>query len=160
MGIENKNPEEEVEGVVDLEAELISALEELRKYKRMDKQLKIKVTEFEEKNYDSERMIVDLKNQLQKSNKGENSLEQQLKTREQELEKVEAEIVLLRKKIDEESFQSKFVSSSKTLDDILSCQSSSSNKTRLGYDKGMKSNNPLPQYKMETKIVMLMYSKT
>ena len=37
MGIENKIPEEEVEGVVDLEVELVSALEELGKYKRMYK---------------------------------------------------------------------------------------------------------------------------
>ena len=37
MEIENKTPEEEVEGVVDLEAELVSALEELGKYKRMYK---------------------------------------------------------------------------------------------------------------------------
>ena len=35
MGIENKIAEEEVEGLVDLEAELVSALEELGKYKTM-----------------------------------------------------------------------------------------------------------------------------
>ena len=35
MGIENKFAKEEVEGVVDLEAELASALEELMKYKKM-----------------------------------------------------------------------------------------------------------------------------
>ena len=35
MGMKNKISEEEVEGVVDLEVELISALEELRKYKKM-----------------------------------------------------------------------------------------------------------------------------
>ena len=37
MGIQKKIPEEEVEGVVDLEAELVSALEELGKCKRMYK---------------------------------------------------------------------------------------------------------------------------
>ena len=37
MGIENKIPEDKVEGVVDLEAKLVSALEELGKYKRMYK---------------------------------------------------------------------------------------------------------------------------
>ena len=35
MGIKSENPEEELKGVVDLEVELISSLEELRKYKRM-----------------------------------------------------------------------------------------------------------------------------
>ena len=34
IGVENNILEEEVEGVVDLEAELVSALEELGKYKR------------------------------------------------------------------------------------------------------------------------------
>ena len=37
MGVENKIPEDEIEGVVDLEAELVSSLEELGKYKRMYK---------------------------------------------------------------------------------------------------------------------------
>ena len=37
MGIENKIPEEEVEGVVYLESKLINAHEELEKYKRMYK---------------------------------------------------------------------------------------------------------------------------
>ena len=41
MGIENKIPEEETEGVVDLEVELVSALEELGKYKRSTKKKKI-----------------------------------------------------------------------------------------------------------------------
>ena len=92
----------------------------------------------EEKSNDTERIIANLKNQLQEARKVENNLEQQLKKRKQELEKYEAELVLLGKKIDEESFQSKFVSNSKTLDDILSCQRSSSNKTGLYYGKGMK----------------------
>ena len=35
MGIKNKIHEEEVEGVVELEEELVNALEELGKYKRM-----------------------------------------------------------------------------------------------------------------------------
>ena len=35
MGIKNKIPEEEVEGVVYLEQELVSAIEELWKYKGM-----------------------------------------------------------------------------------------------------------------------------
>ena len=62
------------------------------------------------------------------------NLEQQLKKREKELKKFEAELILLIKKTNEESFQSKFKSSSKTLDDILSCQRSSSNKNGLDYD--------------------------
>ena len=59
------------------------------------------MTEFEEKNNDAERIIVDIK-------KVENNLERQLKNRERELEKFKDELILLRKKTNEESFQSKF----------------------------------------------------
>ena len=44
----------------------------------------------------------------------------------------------LRKKFDEESIKSKFENSSKTLDDILSSQIPSRDKSRLGYDKENK----------------------
>ena len=54
--------------------------------------------EFEEKNNDAEIIIANLKNQLQEARKVENNLEQQLKKRDQELEKFEAELILLRKK--------------------------------------------------------------
>ena len=96
------------------------------------------MTEFEEKNNDAEIPIVDLKNQFREAKNDENNLEQQLKKREQELEKYEVELILLRKKANEESFQSKFKRSPKTQDDILICQRSSKNKARLGYDNGKK----------------------
>ena len=79
------------------------------------------MTEFEEKNNDIERTIVDLKNQLQEAKKVKNNLKWQLKKIVKELEKFEAEMILLRRKTNEESFQSKLKSNSKTLDDILSC---------------------------------------
>ena len=53
MEIDNKIPEEEIEGVVGLEAELINALEESRKYKRVYTKIKIHVTKFEDKNNDA-----------------------------------------------------------------------------------------------------------
>ena len=96
------------------------------------------MTKFEEKNNDAEIIIANFKNHLQEVKKVENNLEQQLNEREQELEKFEAEFILLRKKTNEESFQSKFKSSSKTMDDILSCQRSFNNKIGLGYGKGRK----------------------
>ena len=118
------------------------------------------MTEVEKKNNDTEIFVADLKNQLQEAKKVENSITQQLKKREKELEKYEAELVLLRKMINAESFQSKFVSSSKNLDDILSCRRSSSNKIGLGYDKGMKSKKSSPTIQDGNKRIMLMYSKT
>ena len=50
--------------MVDLEAELGNSLEELGKYKRMYKKSKTHIAEFEEKNNDIERIIVDLKNKI------------------------------------------------------------------------------------------------
>ena len=58
--------------------------------------------EFEEKNKDVERMIDDLKNQVLEVERVENNLEQQLKRRIQEHERLEQEIMHLRNKLDEE----------------------------------------------------------
>ena len=96
------------------------------------------MTESEQKNNDVERIIVDLKSQLQEAKKVENNLEHEFKKREKELEKFKAKLILLGKNTNEESLQSKFKSSSKTLDDILSFQRSSSNKNGLGYEKENK----------------------
>ena len=64
MGLESQISEEKIEGVADLEAEHVSALEELGKYKRMYKKSKTHMAEFEEKNNDAKRIIVDLKNKF------------------------------------------------------------------------------------------------
>ena len=96
------------------------------------------MTEFEEKNNDVERIIGDLKNKLQEAKKVENNLERKFKKREKELENFEAEMILLKRNTDEEPFQSKFKNNSKTLDGILSCQRSFSNKIGLGYGKEKK----------------------
>ena len=58
-----------------LEEELINAHEELEKYKNMYKKSKNHMIEFEEKNNDAERMIVDLKNQILEVKRAENNLE-------------------------------------------------------------------------------------
>ena len=91
--------------------------------------------EFEEKNKDAERMIADLKNQVLEVERDENKLEQQLKKRIQEYEKLEQDIIHLIKKLDEEYIKSRFENNSRTLDEILSFQRPSSNKSRLVFDK-------------------------
>jgi hypothetical protein len=51
MGIKPPNEDEgnfEVEGEVDIEEELISSLEELRKYKKKNKSLREQLLEYEE----------------------------------------------------------------------------------------------------------------
>ena len=121
--------------MVDLEAEIVSALEELGKYKMMYKNSKTHMAEFEEKNNHAERIIVDLKNQFLVAKNTENNLEHQLKMRIQEYERLEEEIMHLRKKLDEESIKSNFENNSRTLDEILSLQRPSSDKYGLGFDK-------------------------
>jgi hypothetical protein len=70
----------EIEGEVNLEAELISAMEELRKYKRKHKLRRAQLQEFEESHQakeidalktmkESDQIINDLKSQLLEANK-------------------------------------------------------------------------------------------
>ena len=91
--------------------------------------------EFEEKNKDAEIMIDNSKNQVLEIKRTENSLEQQLKKKIQESARLEKDIMHLIKKLDEESIKSKFENSSRNLDEILSVQRPSSDKSRLGFEK-------------------------
>ena len=63
-----------------------------------------------------------MKTQLQEAKKIEEHLDLQLKKRIQESERIEEDIMHLRKKIYEGYIKSKFESSSNNLDDILSSQ--------------------------------------
>ena len=83
----NLYSKEDSEGKVDLKYEPISALEELEKCRKKNKQ--------------SNQIISDLKTQLQEANKVEEDLDLQLKKRIQESERLEEEIMHLRKKFDE-----------------------------------------------------------
>ena len=78
-------------------------------------------------------MIADLKNKVLEVERDENNLEQQLKKRIQESERLEEDVMHLRKKLDEESIKSKFENNSRTLNEILSVQRPSSDKYGLGY---------------------------
>jgi hypothetical protein len=134
----------EFEGEVNLEEELISALEELRKYKKKNKLLRAQLQEFEESHQskeidalrtikESEKIISDLKSQLLEANKIEKVILKQLSDKKQVCEKLEAEIKLLKSELEKEKKGSKFENSSKILDEILSSQRSPNNKTGLGY---------------------------
>jgi hypothetical protein len=81
-----------------------------------------------------EQIIVDLKNQLQEAKIIEKILSKRLNDKEQNCEKLEAEIVLIRRKLEKCTNLSKFESSSKIMDAILNNQIPSSNKVGLGYD--------------------------
>jgi hypothetical protein len=75
-----------------------------------------------------------LKTQLQEAKRIEEVLSKQLNDKEQNCETLEAEIVLLRRKLEKGIDLSKFEISSKILDDILDSQRPSSNKNGLCYD--------------------------
>jgi chromosome segregation ATPase len=150
----------EVEGEVDLEEELISALEELRKYKRKNKSLREQLLEYEEEQKsrekevsktikESKQIINDLKTQLQEAKRIEEVISKQLNEKQQDCEKLEAEIVFLKRELEKGNNQSRFENSSKILDDILNNQISSSNKTGLGYDQN-KSNKGSNSTSQET----------
>ena len=81
---------------------------------------------FEEKNIDAESMIADLKNEVVEAERAENNLEQHLKERIRESERIEEDIMHLRKKLDEESIKSRYENRSRNLDEILSVQRPSS----------------------------------
>ena len=83
-------------------------------------------------------MIIDLKNQVLEVERDENNLEQQLKNRIQESERIKEDIMHLINKLDEESIKSKFENNSRNLYEILSVQIPSRNKSLLGFDKEKK----------------------
>ena len=80
-----------------------------------------------------------MKTQLQESKIIEEVILKQLNDREQDCEKLEAEIVLLKREIENEKKQSRFENSSKILNDILNIQRSPNYKTWLGYDQNSTS---------------------
>ena len=114
-----QNGESDEEGEVDLKDELISALEELEKCTRKNQKLN--------------HVIIDLETQLLEAKRIEEDLNLQLKSKIQESEKLEEEIMQFKKKLDEEAMKSKFESASNILDDILNSQIPSNDKYGLGY---------------------------
>ena len=94
--------------------------------------------EFEEKNNDAKRMIVELKNKVLEVERALNNLEQQLKKNITRIWKTWRRHYAPLKELDEESIKSKFENSSRTSDEILSFQRPSSDKSGLGFDKEKK----------------------
>jgi hypothetical protein len=90
-----------------------------------------------------------LKTQLQEAKIIEEVISKQLNEKQQDCEKLEAEIVFLKRELEKGNNQSRFENSSKILDDILNSQRSSSNKTGLGYDQN-KSNKGSNSTSQET----------
>jgi hypothetical protein len=87
-----KSSEDEAE--VNMEEELLSALDELRRYKTRYRQLKIFVVEqkekHEQKEKEMEKLMSNLKNQILEANRMEESLEKSLKEKQITCERMEA----------------------------------------------------------------------
>ena len=84
---------------MDLKAELISALEELRKSRMKKKSLKEQLS----KDKESTQIIIDVRKQLQEAKRIEEDLVLHLKKKNQYFERLEVEIILFRKKLDEKT---------------------------------------------------------
>ena len=80
-------------------------------------------------------IISQLEAQLLDSKKVEEDLNILLKRRIQDSEKLAEEIIQFKRNLDEESIKSKFENSSRILDDILSNQIPSSDRSYLGFVK-------------------------
>jgi hypothetical protein len=138
MAMENKNDEliEEEEGEVDLEAELVSALSELKKVRRECKQFKREIESLDQELQKSnnliestEIMLVDLKLKIEEARVTEEALNSVLAEKDKENEGLKLEVVLLRKKVQENNMNH----SSQVLDQIICSQRSTYDKTGIGY---------------------------
>jgi hypothetical protein len=147
LGIEESNEIEKIkhekeledEAKVNMEEELLSALDELRKYKTRYRQLKSFVVEqkekYEQEEKEMEKLMNDLKKQILEANKIEESLEKSLEEKQITVERIEAKIVHLKKELDAKIIQTKYENSSKILDKIITMQRDSGNKNGIDYSQ-------------------------
>jgi hypothetical protein len=133
----------EEEAVVDLEGELVSALEEIDRLRSKNRKLKQVLTQFE-KEPDEECAL--LKVELEEAKKTEDILKQQLSEKKLRCEALEEEIVKTRKEM--EKFKGLYhqnlpsIKASEELSSILNQQRNSKLKAGLGYEEGSSSDHP------------------
>jgi hypothetical protein len=132
---------------VNLEEELVSALEEIDRLRGNNIKKKEKLKKHEKKYHDLEEIektIIILKTHLEEEKRIEDVVRSQLKEKIENCENLEAKTVSLRKelgkKTDHLNISLKFGKSTKILDNILNFQRSPFIKTVCGYDK--KQNTP------------------
>jgi hypothetical protein len=136
MALENDKEYYEEEGEVDLEAELINALSEIKRERKKNKSLKeelIKLKEGSQNPKNSEevqQMIMNLKVQVEEARRIEETLKNQLEEKEKMKERLEAEIVSLRKELQKKDMQQ---NNTKILDEIINIQRPYYDKSGLGY---------------------------
>jgi hypothetical protein len=135
---QEKTNTEECEVVVDMEGELIVALEKISRLEIKNRLRKEQLQVCKEKDNEVSEEIVILKIQLQEAKRREEILINQIKEKENICDKLEAEIVALRKDLEKSRTQMKFIKESETLDNILSNQRSPDDKAGLGYKESLK----------------------
>jgi chromosome segregation ATPase len=136
----------EEEAVVDLEGELISALEEINRLRSKNRKLKQLLTQFEKDSKKPDEDFALLKVELEEAKKIEEILKQQLSEKKLRCEALEEEIVKTRKEM--EKFKGLYhqnllsIKASKELTSILNQQRNSKLKAGLGYEEGSSSDHP------------------
>jgi hypothetical protein len=134
------------EVVVDLEGELISALEEIDRLRTKNRKQKQLLTLFEKDSKKPDEDFALLKVELEEAKKIKDILKQQLSEKKVRCEALEEEIVKTRKEM--EKFKGLYhqnlpsIKASEELTSILNQQRNSKLKAGLGYEEGSSSNHP------------------
>jgi hypothetical protein len=108
----------------------LSAIEVIRREKKKNKKLQAELDKKEDTK-ELEQMIMKLKVQIEEDKIIEEALKEQLEERDRIIGNLEAEIVTLRKDIQNKNTQN----NSKVLDDIISSQKPHQDKSGLGYNQ-------------------------
>jgi chromosome segregation ATPase len=138
--------ENDEEDLVDLERELINALEEIDRLRTKNKKQKQLLTQFEKDNKKPDEDFSLLKVELEEAKKIEDILKQQLSENKVRCEALEEEIVKTRKEM--EKFKGLYhqnlpsIKASEELTSILNQQRNSKMKAGLGYEEGSSSDHP------------------
>jgi hypothetical protein len=137
---------DEEEVVVDMEGELISALEEIDRLRIKNRKKRQLLIQFEKDSKEPDEDLVLLKVELEEAKKIEEILKQQLSEKKARCEALEQEVVKMRKEM--EKFQSLYnqnlssIKASEGLATILNQQRNLKLKTGLGYEEGSSSGKP------------------
>ena len=123
------------ESGVDIEAQYMVAIDEIERCRKRNEVLKEKLSKYQE---ETNPIITDLRNQLQEAKKIGEYLVVLLRKGTQDSKKLKKEINQLREGVDEKSIKSKFENKSRILDDILSSQRPSSDRSGFGFVKEKK----------------------
>jgi hypothetical protein len=138
--------ENDEEAVVDLEGELISALEEIDRLGTKNRKQKQLLTQFEKDSKKPDEDVSLLKVELEEAKKIEDILKQQLSEKKVRCEVLEEEVVKTKKEM--EKFKGLYhqnlpsIKASEELTSILNQQRNSKLKDGLGYGEGSSSDHP------------------